>query len=186
MGFPSFLNGGRNYAGARDDYVYIYSPNSESAYKASDHLILARVPQHQILDRTAYEFFTGHALDNEVNWSSKIEARQPVFKNSSRCYRTNVTYNAGLKRYLLCQVFPQSKHPQGPRFQSGFGIYDSPDPWGPWSVVFETENWDVGPGESNSFPTKWMSDDGRTVHLVFSGNDHFSVRKATLTTSSAP
>jgi hypothetical protein len=26
-----------------------------------------------------------------------------------------------------------------------------------------------------------MSDDGKTVHLVFSGDDSFSVRKATLT-----
>lgn len=183
MGFPSFLNFGRNYAGARDDYVYIYSPDSETAYESSDHLIMARVPKEDILERTAYEFFTSQQRNNETNWNSKIEERRPVFENSLRCYRTNVTYNSGLKRYLLCQVFPQSQHSQGPRFQGGFGIYDAPEPWGPWSVVFETENWDVGPGESNSFPTKWMSEDGRTVHLVFSGDDHFSVRKATLTIS---
>src|SRR5207249_3749377 len=30
------------------------------------------------------------------------------------------------------------------------------------------------------FPAKWMSGDGRTLHLVFSGDDNFSVRKATL------
>src|SRR5262249_44705214 len=30
------------------------------------------------------------------------------------------------------------------------------------------------------FPTKWMSQDGRTVHLVFSSEDSFSVRKLTL------
>jgi hypothetical protein len=27
---------------------------------------------------------------------------------------------------------------------------------------------------------KWMSPDGRTVHLVFSGDDAFSVRRGTL------
>ena len=31
-----------------------------------------------------------------------------------------------------------------------------------------------------SLPTKWMSADGRTVHLAFSGDDHFSVRQGTL------
>ena len=30
------------------------------------------------------------------------------------------------------------------------------------------------------FPTKWMSDDGKTMHLVFSGEDHFSVRRVDL------
>jgi hypothetical protein len=64
------------------------------------------------------------------------------------------------------------------RFRGGFGIYDAPEPWGPWTTVSYTEEWDVGPGESSSFPTKWMSTDGQTVHLVFSGDDCFSVRKA--------
>ena len=29
-----------------------------------------------------------------------------------------------------------------------------------------------------------ISDDGRTIHLVFSGDDHFSIRRATLNLSS--
>jgi len=38
----------------------------------------------------------------------------------------------------------------------------------------------MGPGESSSLPPKWMSEDGRTCHLLFSGNDCFSVRRLTL------
>lgn len=53
-------------------------------------------------------------------------------------------------------------------------------PWGPWTTAFYTERWDVGPGETSSFPVKWMSPDGTDVHLVFSGDDAFSVRKATI------
>lgn len=70
---------------------------------------------------------------------------------------------------------------QDSRFTGGFGIYDAPNPWGPWTTVFYTEAWDVGPGDTSSFPTKWMSGDGKTLFLVFSGDDHFSVRKGTLT-----
>ena len=59
-------------------------------------------------------------------------------------------------------------------------MYDAPEPWGFWSTVLFTEHWDVGSGEQGDFPTKWMSEDVREIYLVFSGNDSFSVRKATL------
>ena len=54
------------------------------------------------------------------------------------------------------------------------------DEAGPWTTVYFTEKWDVGPGETASLPTKWMSADGRTVQLVFSGDDYFAVREARL------
>ena len=62
-----------------------------------------------------------------------------------------------------------------------FSIYEAPEPWGPWSTVFYTENWDTDPGEVQHIPSKWISGDGNTIYLVFAGNDSFSVRKATLT-----
>ena len=85
-----------------------------------------------------------------------------------------------MKRYLWCQIHPDSPHPQGPRFAGGLGVYDAPAPWGPWTTVYFTEAWDAGPGESAHFPVKWMASDGRDLHLVFSGDDQFSVRRATL------
>ena len=112
-----------------------------------------------------------------------IAERGAVFTHAGNSHRGGITYNTALKRYLWCQILPSSPHPQGPRFQGGFGIYDAPEPWGPWTTVFYTTAWDVGPGESSSLPTKWMSADGKTVTLVFSGDDSFSVRRATLTTA---
>ena len=70
--------------------------------------------------------------------------------------------------------------PSDTRFEGGFGIYDAPEPWGPWTTAFYTEKWDVGPGEHGDFPAKWMSKDGRELYLVFSCEDSFSVRKATI------
>ena len=79
-----------------------------------------------------------------------------------------------MKRYLWVQITPGSQGKKlDTRFEGGFGIYDAPEPWGPWTTAFATEKWDVGPGESASFPTKWMSTDGKTLHLVFSGDDSF-------------
>ncbi len=182
---PTFLNFGKNYAGARDDYVYVYSQDGDSAYVGVDHMVLARVPKTKIADRTAYEFFAGTSAGAEggsgsPKWSRDIAQRKPVFTSPGQCYRTGISYNAALKRYLWCQIFPGSEHPQGPRFQGGFGIFDAPEPWGPWTTAFYTPAWDVGPGDMSVLPTKWMSADGRTVHLVFAGDDSFSVRAATL------
>jgi hypothetical protein len=56
-------------------------------------------------------------------------------------------------------------------------------PWRPWTTAFFTRQWDVGPGEHGDFPAKWMSNDGESAYLVFSGNDCFSVRGAHLITS---
>jgi hypothetical protein len=99
-----------------------------------------------------------------------------VFVHAGHCYRSGISYNAGLRRYLWSQTLPGGDA----RFEGGFGIYDAPEPWGPWTTAYYTERWDVGPGETSSMPTKWMSADGATVHLVFSGDDAFSVRRATI------
>ena len=176
FGCPTFLNFGKDYAGARDDYVYIYSPDGDSAYRAADRMVLARVPKGRITERGAYEFFKGLGEGGMPLWTGDIAGRGAVFDHPGGCYRSAVSYDAGLKRYLWCQTLPGGDA----RFRGGFGIYDAPEPWGPWTTAYFTEEWDVGPGETCSFPTKWMSADGKTVHLVFSGDDCFSVRRATL------
>ncbi len=180
FGAPTFLNFGKNYAGAPDRFVYIYSHNADSAYEPADEMVMGRVPKNEIRNRGAYEFFKGIDNSDRPVWTKNIRERGAVFVNPGNCYRSQISYNMGLKRYLWCQVLPASKHPQGTRFQGGFGVYDAPQPWGPWTTVYYTEEWDVGPGETNSFPTKWISNDGKTCHLLFSGDDCFSVRKAEL------
>ena len=177
FGCPAWLNFGKNYAGARDEYVYLYSHDWPSAYTAADRMVLARVAKHQIRNRGAYEFFKTLDGQGAPVWTRDIHERGAVFSHPGVCYRSSISYNPALKRYLWCQTLPGGDA----RFRGGFGIYDAPEPWGPWTTVYFTEQWDVGPGESSSFPTKWMSADGKTLYLTFSGEDCFSVRKATLT-----
>jgi len=178
FGCPTFLNFGRNYAGARDNFVYIYSHDSDSAYEPADRFVMARVPRDKIREQGAYEFFKGLDSADQPIWTKDIFDRGAVFINPGRCYRNGISYNAGLKGYLWCQTL-YSKDDM--RSKGGIGIFDGPQPWGPWTTVFYTGNWDVGPGETSSFPTKWMSSDGKTCYLLFSGDDCFSVRKVMLT-----
>ena len=176
FGCPTFVNFGRDCAGARDAYVYLASPDANSAYKPADRMVLARAPRGRLMDREAWTYFERRDAGGRPVWTPDVARRGAVFRHPGRCYRGGVTYCAPLGRYLWVQVLPGGDA----RFRGGFGVYDAPEPWGPWTTAFFTPAWDVGPGESASFPAKWMSGDGRTMCLVFSGEDAFSVRKATL------
>jgi CubicO group peptidase (beta-lactamase class C family) len=173
FGCPTFLNFGKDYSGARDEYIYIYSPDRDNAYERADRFILARAPRTRLRDRDACEFFAKLDDGGQPKWTRNLGERGAVFSNRGACYRSSVTYNAGLKRYLWCQIGSGSDT----RYRGGFAIYDAPEPWGPWTTAFHTSSWDVGPGESSIIPAKWISDDGCTFQLVFSGDDHFSVRQ---------
>jgi CubicO group peptidase (beta-lactamase class C family) len=174
FGCPTFLNFGKDYAGARDHYVYVYSHDSESAYRPADRVVLARVPKDRIRDQGEYTFFKGRGTEGGPVWSADVNERAGVFNRPGQCYRTSVSYHAKLGRYLLCQAGAD-----GP-VRAGFGIYDAPEPWGPWTTVYRSDAWDVSPGESSCIPTKWIGADARSFYLAFSGDDSFSVRKATL------
>ena len=179
FGCPTFLNYGKNYRGSTDNYVYIYSQDDASAYKNSDQFVLARVLKNQIKNWRKYEYFAGFAVDHEPKWSEDIRKRVPVFSNPAKCYRSGITYNQGLKKYLWCQTIQLSSFEEhsDARFKGGVGIFESLTPWGPWKTIFYTRDWDVGPGETSSIPVKWMSDDGKICYLLFSGDDAFSLRK---------
>jgi len=177
FGCPTFLNFGKNYAGARDEFVYIYSPDSNSAYKPADQMVMTRVDKDKIREQGAYQYFKGLDGKSSPVWTKNIGKRGAVFINPGKCYRSGISYNASLKRYLWCQTIYGK---EDMRFKGGLGIFDGPEPWGPWTTVYYTEQWDVGPGETNCFPTKWISRDGKTCDLLFSGNDSFSVRAGRL------
>jgi CubicO group peptidase (beta-lactamase class C family) len=185
--YPTFVNYGKNYEGAIDDYVYIYSHDSEhfaGAYLNSDYMVMARVYKSGIKDWREYEYFAGYSKNNKPLWSEDIRKREAVFINPGKCYRSGISYNKGLGRYLWCQTIgtPTGQKHGNHRFRGGLGIFESTTPWGPWKTVYYTLDWDIGPGETSSIPPKWMSEDGKTCHFLSSTDDYFSVRKVIFTT----
>lgn len=181
FGLVGFINFGRGYAGARDDYIYAYSHDGPKADQPADRFILMRAPKARVRERGAYEFFSGLDERGGPTWSADLDRRAAVFEHPDRCLRSAITYHAGLRRYLWWQALPQ---PAGhrdrgdTRFAGGFAVYDASEPWGPWTTVFHTDQWDMGPGEHGDFPAKWMDPRGDSLWLVFSGEDAFSVRQA--------
>jgi hypothetical protein len=177
FGCPTFLNFGKNYSNARDSYVYIYSSDAPDAYTTADQMVLARVPKESLRNWQSYQFFSGYNKKQSPQWTEDIRKRQPVFSNPGKCYRSGISYNSGLKKYVWSQIIPLATSEEGPRFSGGLGIFVADEPWGPWETVFYQRQWDMGPGETTNIPTKWISEDGRSFYLVFSGNDYFSVRQ---------
>ena len=128
-------------------------------------------------------FFVRIDEDGLPVWTTKIADRGHVVKRHDGALRSAITYNAPLERYLWWQQIPRppgEKDRGDTRFEGGFLILDAPEPWGPWTTAYQSERWDVGPGEHGDFPSKWISADGRVAHFVFSGDDYFAVRQATL------
>jgi CubicO group peptidase (beta-lactamase class C family) len=179
FGSPAFLNFGKNYSGARDEFVYSYSQDGADAYQSSDALVMTRVRKDRIRDPRAYEFFSGLDAQGNPQWTPNIGARQPVFRFAAHCQRVDAVYNPLLRRYLLALGYNHS---------GGWGIYDAPEPWGPWTTVFHTDYWGLGGTHGYRLPSKWIGPGAARMTLVFSGvklpditYDAFCVRPMTFT-----
>jgi CubicO group peptidase (beta-lactamase class C family) len=173
FGSPAFLNFGRNYAGARDRFVYTYSQDGPSAYESDNGLALARVAKDRIRERDAWEYYAGLDAGGRPVWTADVTRRGPVFAYPANCNRVDVVYDAGIGRYLMALAYDHA---------GGWGLFDAPEPWGPWTTVVHRQ-WDLAGTHGYRLPAKWISKDGLTMTLVFSGvkpNDAFCTRTLTL------
>lgn len=178
---PGILQFGPDYSGARDNYIYGYSPE-----EFADGLGLFRVDTSKIENREDYEFFAGFDENNNPIWSTDIADEERVFTDPAGTeWGVTVTYYPYLKRYLLA-VRHNGKTGE-------WGLFDAPEPWGPWTTVgygSDFPSWTYSPdtdGASanrpayiHNFPIKWMSADGKTLWHMSDRGDQLNIFKATL------
>lgn len=187
---PTFLNFGKDYQGARDNYVYLYAPGEKPLsprFNSADAIDLARVPKQQITDRDAHEFFAGLNGNGEPQWTTDISQRVPVFEDQGRVHWTiGVSYNPGLDRYLLFNN-TRPNPSQSSSTPTDLEIYEAPEPWGPWTLIKSFPNWNsIAYTFSYYLAPKWISADGRDFTLVFSGtgtNDSWNTVRGTFVTT---
>lgn len=168
MGCPAILNVGRDHAGAPDGYVYLYSQDVETAYEPADGVVLARAPVAEATDPAAYRYFAGLEGD-QPTFSADVAERQPVIVRRAGCERLDVVWQRDLGRYLMTISYGHS---------GGWGIYDAPKPWGPWTMVWSTPAWGQGETHGYRLPLAWWGPAANEFRLVFSGrgvNDAFCV-----------
>jgi hypothetical protein len=171
--FTGIIQCGQNYTDAPDHlghYLYMF----DGGTKAEDHpyysrtdMLLARIPLNDLLNRKAVEFFNGKPRN--PSWTSDIHQAKPVFEDRRGVNaHVSCTYNKAIDRYILLTMHSNEG------FKKGFGIFESERPWGPWSTVYYTNKLEeLAPGLTQlinlSLPSKWISLDGRSMWLVFSG-----------------
>ena len=190
-----FLQFGRGYRGARDGYVYAYFPcdldDNSSYWENNDCLLLGRVPAERILDRQAWEFYTGKDAQHP-DWDKDEKKAQPVFSYYKMTGANHVAYNAGIRRYIMgnYSFMDENRRPR-PIHQmrypeshiSQLTLYEAPEPWGPWKIFHRDDNWGTYGDYQPNFPTQWMTEDGRIMYMVSSGSwDDYNlvVQKAAL------
>lgn len=171
---PALLQFGRDYQDARDGYVYGYSERFMGVQQKD--IVMFRVPKDRLMDRTGYEFFAGLDGTGAPTWTSLINEMKPVFSDPNGvAWGVQVMRHPQLKQYLMT-VRPEDSG-------SAWGIFDAPEPWGPWTTVAYYSKWlDASRKIMYVFNPKWISSDGRTMYMIFSGSEHdaFNVIKATL------
>ena len=171
----SSLQFGPDYAGAADrEHVYLYY--QPDVLQDATHLYLRRVRAGELTRDPEspghYEYFAGTTPGGDALWSVREAEAAPVFSDVQVPRGTYaspaVVYDAPLARYLLAAW-------HGPRLGQ-LGFFEAPTPWGPWRTLAYYEDWGgfnetAGEGTGLSLPTKWISADGRTLWVAFSGEN---------------
>jgi hypothetical protein len=196
FGCPEFVQFGKNFEGARDNYVYVVSQDNNDPYLYSTDVVLARVRKDRIAERNAYEFFAGSDSTGKPIWAAEIARRKTIFTDPKGVQRVAMSYNPALRRYFLVSSIGTDGSATRVMHTGGLGVYEAPEPWGPWRTVYYNQYWSGGKDGKyaleewtyhQKFPPKFMSPDGKTMWLLFSGrgpNYTFCLKKATLEISS--
>lgn len=176
IGAPHFVDFGRNMEYSPDGKAYLAAHGSSlpdrkpryanNSWITGDQVYLIRVsPQpDQVNDASAYEFFAGKDSDGKDVWSRDFSKIKPIadWNNNMGC--VTVTYNAPLKKYLMCVTDGQTTLS---RYNSY--ILEADAITGPWKMVSYMKDF----GEMAYFlniPSKLISEDGKTMQLCYSTN----------------
>ncbi len=189
--FISVAQYGKDYQENKDGYVYIYSP--EGRLKAAN-LNMARVKKGDLLDRDKWEYFAEINENGEAKWIvGDITKRGIVhqFPDGWGFYSWSPSVVWNEKLGLFIMVTGGSQRPgtgdpmsSSPHNESGSLMFlYAENPWGPWNQFYWKENWQVGEDINRLYlpqlAPKWISEDGKTMQLVFSdaANSHSTYYK---------
>ena len=173
----TFLDLGRDNAGAFDDYVYLYYvPKGDRR-----SVLLKRVAKNHLQSDPAvpgiYQYFTGLDSRGRPAWSGSESEASAIFFDANKVDSPEVVFDSGLHRYLM--TVGHASAPDGDVTIGQLGIFESRHPWGPWATIAYYEDWAAfWPSAGGEYlglhvPPNWISADGKTLWCIFSGVNDF-------------
>ncbi|HXS12821.1 MAG TPA: hypothetical protein VN734_08965 [Acidobacteriaceae bacterium] len=123
--------------------AYVYLMANDGYWNNGNVLYLARVPRAKMsrLQPSDYQFFIGGDGINDASWTTDETKAQPVLSSPGKLSEPNVQYIPTLNRYLmLTYSYPDGLTPPAPASQHTlWQAYESPHPWGPWTLINTTD-----------------------------------------------
>lgn len=176
IGAPHFADFGKNMEHSPDGKAYLVGMGAEVndpkgrfanlSWISGDQIYLIRVTPsiENINDASKYEFFAGHDSRGEPIWTEDYSKTRALLDWNNNMGCVTVTYNAPLKKYLMCVT---DGWPTCAKMNSY--ILEADKITGPWKLVSYMKEF----GEQGyflNFPSKFISADGKTAWLCYSGN----------------
>lgn len=176
VGSPHFVDFGKNMEYSPDGRAYLVGQGATNpdpkprpanlSWITGDQIYMVRVrPSIQnINDQSRYEYFGGFDSSGHPIWTHEYSKIKPLVSWNNNCGCATMTYDAPLKRYLMCIT-------NGGNTISRFDTYilESKQITGPWKLVVYMHHF----GEQGYFvniPSKFISRDGRTAWLCYAAN----------------
>jgi len=179
MGLPHFVDFGKNMEHSPDGKAYLVAhgatrPEALHSWCSGDQVYMVRVAPspENINDLSKYEFFAGHDEQGRRKWSRSFADIKPLVEWKVRTGCVTMTYNAPLKKYLMCITdgWPTTK-------TMNTYILESDEITGPWRLVTFMKKFGEQ-GYASNFPSRFISADGRTAWLCYSANYTWKTRRA--------
>jgi hypothetical protein len=176
IGSPHFVDFGKNMQYSPDGKAYLVAHGADTtdtkwrfwnaSWITGDQVYLLRVTPtpDNINDISKYEFFAGYDSKGEATWTKDFGKIKPMLEWNNNMGCVTVTYNAPLKKYLMCVT-------DGGNTCAKMNTYilESANVTGPWKIVTYMKDF----GEQAYFvniPSKFISKDGKTAWLLYSAN----------------
>ena len=176
IGAPHFVDFGKNMEHSPDGMAYLIGMgaevddkqprNANLSWITGDQIYMCRVipSVKNINDMSKYEFFGGHDDKGIPVWTHDFRNIKPLIDWNNNCGCVTMTYNTPLKKYIMTIT---DGWPTVARMSSY--ILESDRITGPWKLVTYLKDF----GEQAyflNFPSKFISADGKTMWLCYSGN----------------
>jgi hypothetical protein len=133
-----------------------FTPDSATAIaptSSAKSFYLLRAPKDQLANKAAYQYFSG--APTSPAWSASRSGAVPVFTDVNGVSGASIVYDAAIHRYVLTLGHGSDA--------GNLGIFEAPEPWGPWSTVAYEDRWlGINSGEYLGVrtPSAWISGDG--------------------------